>query len=147
MYTAAEITAAARETFDAAREAGLDPAAALDNAGEAVAALVGDRTGFFDQNTLTWTFDFDGPAIEVVTCTPVDTLTALDLAATQREQPGGRAYVLSVAGHAQAVQLLHYPDANRAGLAWGADAIWSDVPAGASPEQIAEQILSGDVRA
>lgn len=44
-----QITAAARSAYYAAINAGLDPAAALDNAGEAIRGLVGDRTGAFDQ--------------------------------------------------------------------------------------------------
>ena len=57
MHTADQITAAARNAYHAALESGLDVGAALDNAGEAIKPLLGDRTGTFDQESLTWSYD------------------------------------------------------------------------------------------
>lgn len=55
--TADQVTQAAREAFCASRDATGDDGCALDAANEAIVALVGERTGTFDQETLTWTFD------------------------------------------------------------------------------------------
>lgn len=51
------VTARIREAFRASKAAGNDDGAAYEDVNETIAALVGDRTGTLDQETLTWTFD------------------------------------------------------------------------------------------
>jgi len=55
--SAAEISKAARAEFDRSRRAGLTISDAEDNARERVRDLVGMATGFFDAETMTWTYD------------------------------------------------------------------------------------------
>jgi len=84
--------------------------------------------------------------MHIVTYTRVASLSALDLAKVMAEE-GGNAYLVELRGHAESVQILHFHGLDRAGVAWGADAIWTDVDPGATPEQIVEQVLCrGDVR-
>ena len=55
--SAAEVSRAARAEFDRSRRAGLTISDAEDNARERVRELVGMATGFFDSETMTWTYD------------------------------------------------------------------------------------------
>lgn len=60
--TESEVTKAARAAYTSAKETGLDDGAALDNAHEVVRDLVGARTGYFDDETLAWTYDEEVPS-------------------------------------------------------------------------------------
>lgn len=55
--TAARVTKVARAAFAKTKDATRDNGAALEAANEAIKKIVGKRTGAFDQETLTWTFD------------------------------------------------------------------------------------------
>lgn len=57
--TSESITEAAREAFRASMEASGDAGLADAVTRETIADLVGGRTGFFDSETLTWTFDLE----------------------------------------------------------------------------------------
>jgi hypothetical protein len=87
--TDTEITAAARLAFRESKDATGDDGCAFEAANEAIAALVGTRTGFFDQETLTWTSDEVGGRY-LVQAADADTGESLyrdstnDLAAAER---------------------------------------------------------------
>lgn len=76
-------------------------------------------------------------------------LSSLDLRA-EAEEHGGRAYILTVEGSSTAVEVLLVGD--RAGVAWGADAVWIDSPESrviANDERAiiaARKVLNGDAR-
>lgn len=77
----------------------------------------------------------------VLSVSPVSTLSALDLAAEHR-QHGGAAYRVTIADKAEAAELLIVED--RAGLAWGANADWTNVLAGETPMVLAVRMLLTD---
>lgn len=53
------VSAAARASFRETKDATGDDGSAFESANEAIRALVGERTGSFDQETLTWVFDVE----------------------------------------------------------------------------------------
>lgn len=57
--THTNVTAAARETYRASLDANGDHGVAEVATHEQIKAMVGERTGSFDAETLTWTFDSD----------------------------------------------------------------------------------------
>lgn len=57
MHTAEQITKAAREEYQRNLDANGDIGMALDAAGEKVREMAAGRTGMWDQETLTWSFD------------------------------------------------------------------------------------------
>lgn len=70
---------------------------------------------------------------------PVTTLSALDLRATLAEH-GGDAYRVEIADKAEPAEMLIVD--GRAGLAWGADAEWTDVLPGEKPIDVATRMLA-----
>lgn len=57
---------------------------------------------------------------------PDEALSACDLRDYAREEPGGECYRVDVQDQAERIDVLYYPDAGRAGLACGGDAVWTD---------------------
>jgi len=70
---------------------------------------------------------------------PVTTLSALDLRAEHAEH-GGDAYRIEIADKAEAAEMLIVGD--RAGVAWGANAEWTDVLPGEKPIDVATRMLA-----
>lgn len=70
---------------------------------------------------------------------PVTTLSALDLSAERRDV-GGDAYRIEIGGEAEVAEMLIVGD--RAGVAWGADAEWTDVLPGEKPIDVATRMLA-----
>jgi hypothetical protein len=62
MIQADKVSAAARCAFEQAKAAGQDDGMALDAAADVVRDLVGPATGFFDAESLTWTYDIAASA-------------------------------------------------------------------------------------
>lgn len=60
--SAETVTAAARTAYSASLDATGDHGCAYDAASDAIRELVGERTGTFDAETLTWTYDADARA-------------------------------------------------------------------------------------
>lgn len=133
------VTKAAREAFQASKDATGDDGAAFESANEAIKALVGDRTGFFDQETLTWTFDVSAVGYTILSTTVV-TREHLPPDLRMEASAGGTAYRFVVDGNAQPgfVLVVHA----RAGVAWGADATWIDLRAGETAEDAARIVLN-----
>lgn len=74
-------------------------------------------------------------------------LSALDLRA-EAEEHGGRAYRIQVNESPTPVEVLVV--GTRAGVAWGADAVWTDVPDGAAVDAesaiiATKRVLNGQV--
>lgn len=78
---------------------------------------------------------------EIVTVTkiPVDRLSAIDLRKEAAEH-GGEAYIATIDGHAEGVQVLIVED--RAGVVWGADATWIDLRSGEAAEDAIRIVLN-----
>lgn len=72
---------------------------------------------------------------------PVNSLSSIDLRA-ERAEYGGAAYLVRVADSAEPAEMLITGD--RAGLAWGAGATWTDVLPGETPALVAARMLLSD---
>lgn len=87
---------------------------------------------------------------EITSVRPVERLTATDLQALfdaqQKLGVDGEAYVVEIEGSAESMQVLVVPSVGRAGVAWGADAVWTDIQAtegAAAAREAVERYLSG----
>lgn len=76
-----------------------------------------------------WDAEASERSADELTITPVDRddLTATDLRNEATKLATSQAYRIDIAGHAEAAQALYDPESGRIGIAWGADAGWSDV--------------------
>lgn len=78
-----------------------------------------------------------------VETTDLDTINAIDLSKIAAEEGGYAAYLIIPIGddgyrQSVAAQMIWHSEAGRAGIAWGADASWTDA---VSPEDAAERFF------
>lgn len=94
---------------------------------EALDAMVRDA-GYAGQEEATGVAGpFSGTATKItpVALDVVEVVSALDLT-KEHAEVGGQLFSGRIGDHAQSVDVLYVEDEGRAGVAWGADAVWTD---------------------